>query len=286
MMVKDSAHEYAMPVFNVLFVGAGGVVFGNDWVPWNHSIHLERVLGRRLRVVGIVDPSRERFDWVMDYKRTSPARDCYAMTRHYTSVQEATEDREASMEDARTGTIQLVMLASPPQFRGSTLPGRDLEVQLLAAFGGGPAMFIEKPVSLGTADEAYAVARRLRASGNLIGVGYMLRHLRVVQKAAQIIRDNGLTVMSVAARYVAAYSRNRMANWWDKEKMGGPVVEQATHHCDLCRYLGGEVVMGSVRAAALDHHEEAGKLSHFTDAIDESIIPPERRIPRVTTAFW
>lgn len=276
----------AGPAFNVLFVGAGGIVFGNGWVPWNHSAHLERILGRRLRVVGIVDPSRERFDWVLDQKRASIAAQCYSMTAHYASVQEAAEGRKAAGEDAKTGPIQLIMLASPPQFRGTTQPGRDLEAQLLAAFGPGPAIFAEKPVTTASAEEAHAVARNLEESGNLVGVGYMLRYLKVVQKAAQIIRDNNLVIMSVNARYAMAYAQSRKIDWWDKEKQGGPVVEQATHFCDLCRFFGGEIMLDTVRATCLRHDEPAGKLSHFSSAIDESKIPEENRVPRVTSAFW
>ena len=282
MSHKPISSSLDLPVFNVLYVGAGGIVFGNDWVRWNHSAHLERALGPRLRVVGIVDPNRERFDWVMNRKDTSLAKDCYASTQHYTSVQAAAN----GLAEAKTGPVHLIMLATPPQFRGSMAPGRDLEAQLLAAFGHRPAIFAEKPVTTGSVDEAYDVARYLSASGNLVGVGYMLRYLKVVQKVMQIIHDRELVVMSVQARYVTAYAQMRKAEWWDKEKQGGPIVEQATHFCDLCRYLGGDVVLDTVRATALEHHEKAGRLSHFTDAIDESIIPPENRIPRVTSAFW
>lgn len=271
-----------LPVFNVLYIGAGGIVFGNDWVHWNHSAHLERALGRRLCVVGIVDPNRERFDWVMSRKVASLAKGCYDNTRYYASVQEAAK----GLAKSKSGPVQLIMLATPPQFRGSISPGRDLELQILATFGKEPAIFTEKPVTTGSVDEAYNVAHRLGASGNLAGVGYMLRYLKVVQKAMRIIQDNRLVVMSVQARYVTAYSQMRKAEWWDKEKQGGPIVEQATHFCDLCRYLGGEVVLDTVRATALEHHEKAGRLSYFTDAIDESNIPPENRIPRVTSAFW
>lgn len=282
-MLPDSSHESS---FNVLFVGAGGIAFGNDWVKWNHSAHLEHGLGSRLSVVGIIDPSKERFDWVMGRKRNSLAKDCYVKTRHYTTLQQAARERQVLEEDSGTGPIHLIILATPPQFRGSMVPGRDLEAQIVALFGNGPAIFAEKPVTTGSFEEAYSVARHLKASGNIVSVGYMLRYLRVVQKAAQIIRDNNLVVMSLSARYVTAYARMRKVDWWDKEKQGGPIVEQATHFCDLCRYLGGEVVMDTVKATALEHNEKAGKLSYFTDAIDESIIPPERRIPRVTSAFW
>jgi predicted dehydrogenase len=285
-MSTEDKSNVAMPAFNVLFIGAGGIVFGNDWVRWNHSAHLERILGDRLRVVGIVDPNSDRFEWVMNRKRTSSAKGSYADTRHYTTIEQAASHRKVTDEDAKNGPVHLIMLASPPEFRGSMSPGRDLEAQLVAAFGSEPAIFAEKPVTIGSSDGAYAVAHHLSKSGNLVGVGYMLRYLKVVQKVVQIIRDNNLTVMSVSARYVTAYSKMRKADWWDKSKQGGPIVEQATHFCDLCRYLGGEVIMDSIRATALEHNEPAGKLSHFTDAIDESKISVENRIPRATTAFW
>jgi predicted dehydrogenase len=279
------------PPFNVLFVGAGGIAFGNEWVRWNHSAQLERYLGRRLQVLGIVDPSRERFDWVMEQKRICPAKDSYASTRHFKDVQEAADELKCGGDDGTakpTGTdeVDLIMLVAPPMFRGSLSPGKDLEAQLLTAFGNSPTIFAEKPVTMSSASDTYAVARQLGSSGNIVAVGYMLRYLKVVQKAAQIIHDNKLTVMSVSARYVMAYSRTRKVDWWNKEKQGGPIVEQATHFCDLCRYLGGEVVMDSVRAVALEHDEPAGKLSYFTDAIHEETILPENRNPRVTSAFW
>jgi Putative oxidoreductase C terminal domain len=53
---------------------------------------------------------------------------------------------------------------------------------------------------------------------------------------------------------------------------------------DLCRYFGGEVNYSTIRAHALEHFEGPGKLSKLS--IDESSIPPERRIPRMTVASW
>lgn len=44
------------------------------------------------------------------------------------------------------------------------------------------AIFIEKPVSTGPVDEAMNIAQKLKKSGNIVSVGYMLRYLKVVQK--------------------------------------------------------------------------------------------------------
>lgn len=64
----------------------------------------------------------------------------------------------------------------------------------------------------------------------------------------------------------------------------GPIIEQGTHFCDLSRYFGGEVDMSTVTAHSLEWDENAGHLSKMQ--VDETAIPPENRIPRVTSATW
>lgn len=95
-------------------------------------------------------------------------------------------------------------------------------------------------------------------SGNLISVGYMMQYLRIVQKAKQIINENNLTPMSISARYACEYSRIRKIDWWDKSRQCGPVMEQATHFCDLMRYLDGEADLDTMQAIAFEHYEHAG----------------------------
>jgi hypothetical protein len=53
---------------------------------------------------------------------------------------------------------------------------------------------------------------------------------------------------------------------------------------DLSRYFGGDVDTPSVQAHSLEFYEEAGELSKMP--VDESIIKPVDRIPRVTSATW
>lgn len=67
-------------------------------------------------------------------------------------------------------------------------------------------------------------------------------------------------------------------------RSAGPIVEQGTHFCDLSRYFGGEVDMDTVQAHSLEWDENAGHLSKMV--VDETAIPPENRIPRVTSATW
>lgn len=145
-------------------------------------------------------------------------------------------------------------------------------------------LFIEKPVSTGPVDQALTVGGELEAYPGPKSVGYMLRYLRVVQKMKSILEENNLNVMATNARYVMAYEQVNKPAWWDKSKDLGPVIEQATHFCDLSRYFGGDVDLGSILATALEYDEAPGKLSKVP--VDESKISPENRIPRVTAANW
>ena len=118
-----------------------------------------------------------------------------------------------------------------------------------------------------------------------VSVGYMLRYLRVSQKLKQIISDNRLRVMAINCRYVIAYEHLTKQWWWNKSQSLGPVIEQATHFCDLARYFGGEVELDSIMAHSLEHFEPPSGLSKL--AFDEgACIPAEERVPRVTSATW
>ena len=131
----------------------------------------------------------------------------------------------------------------------------------------------------------------------------MLRYLKAVQAMRKIIDENNLTVMATIARYATAYEAIAKPDWWDKTKRSalvcsavrwllnltvscsaGPIIEQGTHFCDLSRFFGGDVDMSTVSAHALEWFEEPGKLSKMS--IDESLILPENRVPRVTAATW
>ena len=57
----------------------------------------------------------------------------------------------------------------------------------------------------------------------------------------ELIQKHGGKVMSFEARYYYAYSDNSNPYWWNASQSGGPVVEQATHFCDIARYLAGDI---------------------------------------------
>ncbi|CAE6516675.1 unnamed protein product [Rhizoctonia solani] len=263
--------------FNVVFIGAGNIMFGSPEGPWNHSFRFEHKLGPRLKVVALIDPALDRAAAALQKKRDSFVVSAYQDTKMYKTIDEFAKSMTPSEKP------RAIVVGSPPHWRGTDLPGRDLELKLLQHFPG-VAMFIEKPVSTGPYTTALDISRKIEAAGNLCSVGYMLRYLKAVQMMKQIIEDKELVVMATSARYVCAYEVIAKPDWWDKSRDQGPIVEQGTHFCDLSRYFGGDVDISSVMAHSVEWDEEPGHLTKIP--IDESKIAPENRIPRVTTATW
>ncbi|GAA5897938.1 hypothetical protein JCM5296_004973 [Sporobolomyces johnsonii] len=266
-------------VFNLVFVGAGHINFGGHTGPWDHSFRLEHKLGPRLKVVAIIDPATSVAQAVLDRKRNSFVVSAYAETRICTSLDDFVKTMKAEERP------HAFIVGSPPAFRGSLQPGRDFEIQVLKCFPNDtPAMFLEKPLSTDTPEEAGKVARMLVDSRTILSVGYFLRYLKVVQTMRKILEDNNLEVVATIARYASSYAFSTKHAWWMKSKDCGPIVEQATHFVDLSRYFGGEVDLASVQAQQLDWDEPAGELSVVP--VDEESVEPADRIPRVTSACW
>ncbi|KAJ3883725.1 putative oxidoreductase C terminal-domain-containing protein [Lentinula edodes] len=266
--------------FNVVFVGAGNIMFGSEEGPWNHSFRFEHKLGRRLKVVALIDPATERAKEVLRKKCDSFVLSAYENTRIYKNFDDFHKNLPKSLRP------RAFVVGSPPMFRGTLQSGRDIEVQILKHYPG-VALFIEKPITTGPVEEieeGYKIAKQIEESKTICSIGYMLRYLKAVQMMKHIIDENNLTVMTTIARYACAYEAIAKPDWWDKSKSAGPVIEQGTHFCDLSRYFGGEVDYSSVVAHSLEWDENAGQLSAMK--VDESKIPPENRIPRVTSATW
>ena len=174
----------------------------------------------------------------------------------------------------------------PPFCHGaSTSP---LELQLLEA---GIDLFIEKPVSVVPPEqfnEYSAEVVRLQQQKHLVlSVGYMFRYHPAVTKLCEVIA--GRNVMMMSARYNCAYSELDHPFWWDISRSGGPIVEQATHFCDLIRYIAGEVNKSTINGCNIpssDKPAEAGYLNSIPRVVQEVGIPLERQIPRATACCW
>jgi hypothetical protein len=67
--------------FNVVFVGAGNIMFGSPEGPWNHSFRFEHKLGPRLKVIALIDPAIERAHAALKKKCESFVVSAYQDTR-------------------------------------------------------------------------------------------------------------------------------------------------------------------------------------------------------------
>ena len=154
-------------------------------------------------------------------------------------------------------------------------------------------MFVEKPVSVLPPEEfspyVQAVEEMQREKSLMLSVGYMFRYHPAIQQMKSILEEFGRPLMGITARYSCAYSKSRNHIWWDKTKSGGPIVEQATHFCDVMRYIGGEIKSSTISAVAVpasDNKAEPGYLSEISPLNKEESIKNDHRVPRMTSAHW
>lgn len=136
---------------------------------------------------------------------------------------------------------------------------------------------------------AEAVETVRREKGLIVSVGYMFRYHPAIEQIKSILNEYGRSVIGINARYNCAYSELDHPFWWNKARSGGPIVEQATHFCDLLRYIGGEVTPETIHAIAIpasDDKASPGYLSSVPAVNREAELPKENRIPRLTSSNW
>ncbi|WRT66398.1 uncharacterized protein IL334_003354 [Kwoniella shivajii] len=268
--------------FNVLLLGAGPINFGTTEGPWNHSKRLEQHLGQRLNVVGLIDMNKERAESVLTIKRADASvKAGYENTKVFTSLKEAGEALKGDE------VPHLAIIGFQPTSRGSTKPDHDNELELIRLFPK-VGLFVEKPLSdISDFKDVEEVGRRLKENGNVTSVGYMLRYLKAAQEIKKIIDENKLTVMHTQASYLFAYdfAAKDFYGYWSKAREPGPIVTQATHICDLTRYLTPPVLLDSVHTNTVEHTDPAGNLS-ILRFDEKGLVKPEDRIPRVTSSTW
>lgn len=124
-------------------------------------------LGRRLKVVALIDPAIERATSVLQKKCDSFVVSAYQDTRVFKTFEDFV--RNTTPRDRP----HAIIVGSPPMFRGSTEPGRDIELQILKHFPG-VAMFIEKPIATGPEQEiqeGFKIARMINDTQTICSVG-------------------------------------------------------------------------------------------------------------------
>nr|CDI56092.1 uncharacterized protein BN887_02644 [Melanopsichium pennsylvanicum 4] len=279
-------------IFKVVIIGAGEINFGSPEGPWNHSARLEQIFknsATQLHFIALVDPDISRAAQRIRDKRACSdpdVRSAWQLTKAFNCIAEAAALLIANGDDE----VHLVILGCPPHFRGALQPGKRADLEMLEHFPKAKSYLVEKPVSAINpflSNDCDEVASRFAAAPGYTSVGYMLRYNKAILKIREILHQNGLTPTCINARYYMAYEYARKLDWWNKSHSCGPVVEQATHFIDLIRFLAGDnndAMLGSVRATTVTHTEPVGALSQL--GFDETLIPSEERVPRVTNAFW
>ena len=124
-------------------------------------------LGPRLKVVALVDPAIERAASILQTKCDTFVKSAYENTRICKNLDEFVSTM------TKEEYPRAVIIGSPPMFRGSTVSGKDIEIQLLKKFPG-ISLFVEKPVATGSFQElkdSFEVARAISNSGNVCSVG-------------------------------------------------------------------------------------------------------------------
>jgi predicted dehydrogenase len=184
-------------------------IVGTGWIGQRHLESLAQMDG--VRVVGVCDIDRAKAE-AQAGRWGLPVFDDYS---HMLA--------EAQPE--------AVVICTPPTVR--------LEL-VQAAAELGIHCFIEKPPAktLAAAREVQAV---LDASGVINSVGFMYRYCKAVDRLRELIA--GRRVALVHSRLLCALAMD--PNWprwfFDKQRSGGPIIDQAIHSLDLSRYILGEV---------------------------------------------
>lgn len=130
------------------------------------NIYLSK-LGPRLKVVALIDPAVERATAVLQKKCESFVQSAYQDTRIFKTFEDFIKNM-TPREKPRA-----VIIGSPPMFRGSTQPGRDIELQVLKHLPG-VAMFVEKPIATGPEleiEDTFKVSKIIEEHKTICSVG-------------------------------------------------------------------------------------------------------------------
>ncbi len=102
------------------------------WVELILNDILRSKLGPRLKVIAVIDPSIDRAQAALQRKCDSFVVSAYQETRIYRNFDEFA----AASSEPHAPKPHAFLIGSPPMFRGSTVPGRDVEMQILKHFPG------------------------------------------------------------------------------------------------------------------------------------------------------
>ena len=268
-----------MAQLRIGFIGSGAVNFGGAEGPWDHASRLERM--ENLKFVGIADPLVQKAMQALEHRKRGSYGQLYEDCEVFATY-------ESMLEKAKPDAV---FIGVPPFVHGAS--DKAIELHCVRA---GVHCFVEKPLSVAPPEHVEQYGRELAAAqaetGAILSVGYMFRYHGAVRRMREVLethrKETGCGLMYLQLVYNCAYSELDHGFWWRKQRSGGPIVEQATHFCDLARFIGGEVWSESLRADAIkaDDASGLGRLTRVPAIVNEDEVPESERIPRTTHAQW
>jgi myo-inositol 2-dehydrogenase/D-chiro-inositol 1-dehydrogenase len=186
-------------------------LIGCGWVTAEQHLPALRHLPEA-RVVAVADIKPDQLKRVADR---------FHIERRYTDFRALLQDRD----------IEAVAVCTPPRFHVEAA---------LAALEMGKHLFIEKPLALGL-DEIDRLMERARESPRIVVmVGFNLRWHRLVRQAREMIRRGEMgRIEVVRTAFTSAMPDEENLPEWRKwrQQGGGVLVDKASHHFDLWRFL-------------------------------------------------
>lgn len=140
----------------------------------------------------------------------------------------AFSDYEKMFDDTRPDGV---VICTPPTVRVPLVQ---------AAAERGIHCFIEKPPAK-TLEMAEEVSRILNKTKVMNSVGFMYRYSKAVEKCKALLEGRKISQVRSAMLDGLALRPDWPKWFFDKERSGGPVFDQAIHIMDVSRYLLGEV---------------------------------------------
>ncbi len=105
-------------------------------------------------------------------------------------------------------------------------------------------VFTEKPVA-DSLPTAQAIAKKIEAANLPVSVGYVLRYMKIVDKARQLLENDKISLVNsiYCCPMSLDYRDGKSPRSWffKKEISGGALVDQATHLFDMLRYIKGDI---------------------------------------------
>ena len=111
---------------------------------------------------------------------------------------------------------------------------------LLACADKGIPVFCEKPVER-SVEKGIEIAEELKKRNAKVQIGYVFRFMPVIEALRKAIKDDSIHLIQSFYGCDISLAMSLAPWFYDKEKSGGGLVDQATHNFDLMRFLFGEV---------------------------------------------